>query len=198
MRYLLIVCLLFIFSVESKPQTNFYQRLADSAITLSKQSVQYDLSYFSIAYPNGDVPKHKGVCTDVVIRAYRKLNIDLQKEVHEDMRQQFHLYPKYWGLRTTDRNIDHRRVPNLMVYFKRHGTVLPITQNPTDFKPGDIICWALARGMKHIGLVVHRKSTDQKRFLVIHNIGDGQVVEDALFAFPIIGHYRYGGVRGER
>lgn len=191
MRYLSIVFLLSISSVESNAQTNFYRRLADSALTLAQQQVQYDLSYFSIPYPNGDVPKNKGVCTDVVIRAYRKLNIDLQKEVHEDMRRNFNAYPKYWGLKTTDRNIDHRRVPNLMTFFARHGNIVPITNNPQSYQPGDIVCWNIRGGIKHIGVVVNRSSNDQKRFLVVHNIGNGQVIEDCLFSFKIIGHYRY-------
>jgi len=172
-------------------QQEFHFRLADSALTLTKQKVVYDLSYFSIAYPNGDVPRDRGVCTDVIIRAYRKLHIDLQQLVHEDMRNHFSQYPRSWGLSSTDKNIDHRRVPNLMTFFKRSGASLPVTEYAIDYQPGDIVCWSLSRGMKHIGLVVKEKSADGKRHLIVHNIGEGQVLEDCLFNYPIIGHYRY-------
>ena len=144
-----------------------------------------------LAYPNGDVAPNKGVCSDVVIRAYRKMGIDLQREVHEDMKANFSLYPKTWGLKSTDRNIDHRRVPNLMIFFERKGKTLPKTQNGNDYHAGDIVCWRLSNGMTHIGIVTKRKSRDGKRLLVVHNIGDGQVEEDCLFSFDIIGHYRY-------
>jgi uncharacterized protein YijF (DUF1287 family) len=173
-------------------QTDFFVQLADSAYTLTKQRVTYDPSYVQIAYPNGDVPANRGVCTDVVIRAYRKLGIDLQKEVHEDMKTNFDKYPKTWGLSRPDKNIDHRRVPNLMVFFSRHGTVKNISQNPSDYQPGDIVCWDLnGRGLTHIGIVSGKKSNDGKRNLMIHNIGGGQVLEDCLFDFKIIGHYAY-------
>ena len=190
-KYGYCVLLLLIFLNAAMAQSDFYGRLADSAYTLTRQKVVYDLSYFRINYPMGDVPTDKGVCTDVVIRAYRKMGIDLQQEVHEDMRQNFQSYPKYWGLKTTDRNIDHRRVPNLMYFFSRKGMVLPISRNAADYRAGDIVCWQLPRGMKHIGLIVHQKSKDQQRPLVIHNIGSGQVIEDCLFTFKIIGHFRY-------
>ena len=167
------------------------QKLSDAAVELTQQKVIYDPSYFSIAYPNGDVPSDKGVCTDVIIRAYRKLGIDLQKEVHEDMRSNFSLYPKNWGLTKTDRNIDHRRVPNLMTYFKRKGAALSISKDPKDYLPGDIVTWSLGGGLTHIGIVVDQKSSDGKRPLIVHNIGRGQVLEDCLFSFEITGHYRY-------
>lgn len=172
-------------------QSDFYNRLADSALVLTKQRVTYDPAYFRIDYPNGDVPANKGVCTDVVIRAYRKLGIDLQKEVHEDMKANFSKYPKIWGLKSTDRNIDHRRVPNLMTFFTRHGTTLKISENPDDYQPGDIVCWNLSGGQTHIGIVSKKKSMFGKRPLIIHNIGSGQVLEDCLFSYKIIGHYRY-------
>ncbi len=165
--------------------------LSKAALELTNQKVIYDPSYFSIDYPNGDVPRDKGVCTDVVIRAYRKLGIDLQKEVHEDMRANFNIYPKIWGLKTTDKNIDHRRVPNLMTYFKRQGAEKPITQNANDYFPGDVVCWNLRGAITHIGIVVNKKSKDGKRNLIVHNIGTGQVLEDCLFDFKIIGHYRF-------
>ncbi|TPN87359.1 DUF1287 domain-containing protein [Aquimarina algicola] len=165
--------------------------LSEAALALTKQKVSYDPSYFSIGYPNGDVPEDKGVCTDVVIRAYRQIGIDLQKEVHLDMKSNFSIYPKIWGLKTTDRNIDHRRVPNLMTYFKRQGAEKPISQKASDYIPGDIVCWNLGGAITHIGVVVNKKSKDNKRNLIVHNIGGGQVLEDCLFNFKIIGHYRF-------
>lgn len=165
--------------------------LSDAALEITKDPVKYDPSYFKIGYPNGDVPADKGVCTDVVIRAYRKLGTDLQKEVHEDMKAHFDEYPKTWGLKKTDTNIDHRRVPNLMKFFERKGTVKPITQNAGDYKPGDIMCWNLGGAITHIGIVVNKKSADGKRYMIVHNIGAGQVLEDCLFNFTIIGHYSY-------
>jgi len=174
----------------SQPSTKALQ-LSNSALALTKQYVTYDPSYFSINYPNGDVPSDKGVCTDVVIRTYRKLDIDLQKLVHNDMKAHFNKYPNFWRLKSTDTNIDHRRVPNLMVFFKRKGTEKPITQNPNDYLPGDIVCWSLGGGKTHIGMVTHKKSIDGKRYKIVHNIGAGQVLEDCLFNFKIIGHYSY-------
>jgi uncharacterized protein YijF (DUF1287 family) len=172
-------------------QVDFFVQLADSALTLTKRRVIYDPSYVQISYPNGDVPSNKGVCSDVVIRAYRKLGIDLQKEVHEDMKTNFNQYPKNWKLSTPDKNIDHRRVPNLMKFFSRHGTVKKISQDPNEYLPGDIVCWDLGGGVTHIGIVANKKSEDKKRNLIIHNIGAGQVLEDCLFSFRIIGHYSY-------
>jgi len=158
---------------------------------LTNHEVTYDPAYYSIDYPNGDIPDDRGVCTDVIIRAYRKLGIDLQKEVHEDMQKNFDRYPSNWGLPGPDKNIDHRRVPNLMVFFTRHGNVLPITDNPDDYLPGDIICWNLGNGITHIGIMVNPLSGKGKRHMIVHNIGSGQVLADCLFDFEIIGHYRY-------
>ncbi len=166
--------------------------LSESALELTKQKVTYDPSYFSIDYPNGDIPSDKGVCTDVVIRAYRKIGIDLQQEVHEDMKANFSSYPKIWGLKSTDKNIDHRRVPNLMTFFNRKGAHKTVSTIALDYKPGDIVCWNLGGAITHIGIVVNKKSKDGKRNLIVHNIGGGQVLEDCLFNFKIIGHYRYG------
>lgn len=190
-RKLLLLVVFATFNQLSFAQSATALKLSDAAIAITKNKVVYDPAYFRIAYPNGDVPADKGVCTDVVIRAYRKLGTDLQKEVHEDMKANFKLYPKNWGMKTTDRNIDHRRVYNLMVFFKRKGTVKPMTKNAEDYKPGDIVCWNLSGGMSHIGLVINKKSADGKRYLIVHNIGAGQVVEDVLFAWKIIGHYTY-------
>lgn len=165
--------------------------LSDAALALTKQQVKYDPSYFSISYPNGDVPNSKGVCTDVIIRAYRMLGIDLQKELQEDMKANFNKYPKIWGLTSTDKNIDHRRVPNLMKFFERHGRIKVKSTNSSEYLPGDIVCWNLSGGITHIGIVINKKSNDGKRNLIVHNIGAGQVIEDCLFDFKIIGHYRY-------
>jgi len=179
-------------AVSASAQTGFFDRLADSALVLTYQDVRYDPAYYAIDYPNGDVPPDRGVCTDVVIRAYRKLGIDLQKEVHEDMRAHFDQYPKNWGLNGTDRSIDHRRVPNLMTFFARQGSTQPTSRSAAAYQPGDIVCWDLGRGLTHIGIVSHRWSADKKRPLIVHNIGSGQVLADCLFSFTIIGHYRYG------
>ncbi len=172
-------------------QTTFSDSLSNAALELTKDHVVYDPAYFSMDYPGGDVPSDRGVCTDVIIRAYRKLGIDLQKEVHEDMLDNFGLYPKNWGLTHTDNNIDHRRVPNLMVFFKRKGEELSISNDPSSYQVGDIVCWNLGGGITHIGIVVDWRSRDGKRNLVVHNIGAGQVLEDILFDYRIIGHYRY-------
>lgn len=176
---------------QSQSQSDFSHRLADAALTLTRQQVRYDPAYVVIGYPNGDVPAHTGVCTDVVIRAYRKMGIDLQKEVHEDMRANFSIYPQSWGLKRPDTNIDHRRVPNLMKFFSRFGTVKRITNQAADYLPGDIVCWNLGGNITHIGIVAAKKSDDKKRPLIVHNIGGGQVLADCLFSFEIIGHYRY-------
>ena len=165
--------------------------LSDCAIDIINPNIDYDPTYFAIEYPNGDVPSDKGVCSDVIIRAYRKMGIDLQKEVHEDMKVNFSKYPKTWGLKRTDKNIDHRRVPNLMKYFQRQGAEIPISLDSKGYKPGDIVAWMLNGNLTHIGIVVNEKSLDKKRYMIVHNIGYGQVLEDCLFKFKIIGHYRY-------
>ena len=172
-------------------QEGFAERLSDAAIELTKQDVKYDPAYYSIDYPNGDVPADRGVCSDVIIRAYRKLDLDLQKEIHEDMASHFDQYPDIWGLTKPDKNIDHRRVPNLMTFFKRLGMEKTITIDPEDYIPGDIVCWDLGGGITHIGLVVNMRSQQGERYLVVHNIGGGQVLADCLFEFRIIGHYAY-------
>lgn len=190
MKRLLIYTFLVLSSIVSA-QTNFAKQLSDAALKLTAQKVKYDPAYFTISYPNGDVPNDRGVCTDVVIRAYRTLSVDLQKEVHEDIKSNFKKYPDKWGLTMPDKNIDHRRVPNLMTFFSRYGEVKKISDNAEDYRPGDIVCWNLGGNITHIGIVVDKKSTDGKRYLVVHNIGAGQVLEDCLFSFNIIGHYTY-------
>lgn len=170
---------------------SFHDSLAHAAEELTYQHVIYDPSYYSINYPNGDIPSDKGVCTDVVIRAFRNMDIDLQKEVHEDMRTNFELYPDIWGLSRPDGNIDHRRVPNLMVYFSRFGAEMIISNNAKDYLPGDIVCWNLGGATTHIGIVSSRMNESKSRYLMVHNIGSGQVFDDVLFSYTIIGHFRY-------
>ncbi|MWB94417.1 DUF1287 domain-containing protein [Flavobacterium sp. GA093] len=176
-----------------KTVKTFEEKLSEAAISIIDPSIDYDPAYFSIKYPNGDVPANKGVCTDVIIRAYRKLDIDLQKEVHEDMIGNFNLYPnlKKWGMTKTDKNIDHRRVPNLEIFFERKGTKLPVTQNPSDYKTGELVTWMINGKLPHIGIITNKKSQDGKRNLIVHNVGGGQVLEDCLFEYPIVGHFLY-------
>jgi hypothetical protein len=173
---------------------SFAEKLSNAAIQIIDKDVVYTPDYVKLKYPNGDVPAKTGVCTDVIIRAYRKLNIDLQKEVHEDMVANFTKYPnlKKWGLKTTDKNIDHRRVPNLEVFFGRKGKTLSITQNANDYKTGEIVTWMINDKLPHIGIITHLKSKDGKRNLILHNVGNGQVLEDCLFSYTIVGHFQYG------
>lgn len=188
------IALILFVTVYGQTENNpFARELAAAALLLTRQDVVYDPSYYSIAYPNGDIPPDRGVCTDVIIRAYRAMGIDLQREVHEDMLGHFELYPGIWGLSQPDRNIDHRRVPNLMTFFERHGVERPISDQAEDYKPGDIVCWNLGGAITHIGILADSLSTDGSRPLVVHNIGCGQELEDCLFQFRIIGHYIYQG-----
>jgi len=171
----------------------FEEKLSDAAISIIDSSIVYTPNYVAIKYPNGDVPAKTGVCTDVVIRAYRKLGIDLQKEVHEDMKANFSKYPNFkkWGIKTCDTNIDHRRVPNLEVFFERKGQKLAVTQNANDYKTGEIVTWLIANKYPHIGIITNKKSSDAKRPLIVHNVGGGQILEDCLFSWEIVGHYSY-------
>lgn len=170
---------------------NFGEKLSNAAIQIIDPSVVYTPDYVRLAYPNGDVPAHTGVCTDVTIRAFRLLNIDLQKEVHEDMKAHFSKYPKRWGLSKPDTNIDHRRVPNLEVFFERKGKKIQLSNNPKDYWPGDIVTWNLNGKMPHIGIVTHIVS-EAGNPMIVHNAGWGQVLEDCLFLYPMVGHFRYG------
>lgn len=191
MKHLLLFLIVITFKLGFSQTNNKLELLAKYAVELTKDEVTYDPSYFSIDYPNGDVPSNVGVCTDVIIRAYRKVGIDLQKEVHEDMKKNFSVYPKIWGLKRTDSNIDHRRVPNLMTFFKRKGAEVPISNKATDYHAGDVVCWNLGGAITHTGIVSTKKTKDGKRNFIVHNIGSGQVLEDCLFDYKIIGHYRY-------
>ncbi|MCJ0743862.1 DUF1287 domain-containing protein [Pedobacter montanisoli] len=190
-RKLLFTVIFKVWIVSAMAQNPVALKLNDAAIELTNQKVVYDPAYFKIKYPNGDVPADKGVCTDVVIRAYRKLGIDMQQLVHEDMKKNFNLYPNKWGLRKPDTNIDHRRVPNLMVFFGRKGVKKTISNKADDYLPGDIVCWDLNGKQSHIGLVINRRSADGKRYLIVHNIANGQEIADCLFSWKIIGHYQY-------
>ncbi len=171
----------------------FTQKLAAAAVERTKHTVRYQPEYVRIPYPGGDVPPDTGVCTDEVIRAYRAVNVDLQKEVHEDMQRHFSLYPHRWGLAAPDSNIDHRRVPNLMVFFARKGENLPISARSQDYRPGDVVTWDLGGGVPHIGIVVKRRAALASRYLIVHNLGEGPKMEDVLFRWKITGHYRYYG-----
>lgn len=181
-------------SAETRKQ-EFLLRLSAAAIERTHHTVRYDPVYVRIAYPGGDVPADTGVCTDEVIRAYRALGIDLQKEVHEDMEANFWSYPNHlrWMQIHADTNIDHRRVPNLMVFFSRNGETLPITTQGSDYNPGDLVTWDLGGGVPHIGIVVDQKVSSSGRYKIVHNIGQGPKLEDVLFNWKITGHYRYLG-----
>lgn len=192
-----IFCLIFA-CFSFKQDNSFFQKLVVQAINQTKIKVTYVPAYVQIKYPNGDVPANIGVCTDLVIRAYRGVGVDLQKEVHEDMLKNFKNYPKLWSLKSPDSNIDHRRVPNLMTYFKNKKAELMISDKAEDYKPGDLVTWNLqgkkvVSGITHIGIVTDQKTADGKRYLIAHNIGGGNVLEDMLFSYIIIGHYRFKG-----
>lgn len=167
------------------------KQLVDAAVAQAGVTKGYDPSYVKLDYPGGDVSAETGVCSDVVIRAFRKIGVDLQKDVHEDMLRAFSQYPQNWGLSNPDTNIDHRRVPNLMVYFTRQGKAVEITSNPEDYLPGDIVTWKVSGDSDHIGMITDMWSESGKRCLVVHNIGSGTRVEDVLFNWNISGHYRY-------
>lgn len=176
------------------PRREFTRGLVAAAIERTHHSVRYVSDYVRIPYPGGDVRADTGVCTDEIIRAYRAVGVDLQKEVHEDMVQDFAAYPnkRRWMLGHPDSNIDHRRVPNLMVFFQRKGESLPITTHVDDYAPGDLVTWDLGGGVPHIGIVVDQKSW-RGRYQIVHNIGQGPKMEDVLFDWKITGHYRYYG-----
>ena len=167
------------------------KQMLDGAIAQAGVTTSYDPSYVALAYPGGDVPEETGVCSDVVVRAFRKAGIDLQKEIHEDMIAARSDYPTRWGAIPPDANIDHRRVLNLMAYFRRHGKSLPISYDADDYQPGDIVAWELTTGIDHIGIVTNILSDSEDRYRIIHNIGAGTRVEDVLFDWTIKGHYRY-------
>ena len=172
---------------------DFVQQVIAAAVAQAGRPTRYDGSYRRIPYPGGDVPADVGVCTDVVIRAFRAAGVDLQQRVHEDMTRAFAAYPRIWGLERPDASIDHRRVPNLQTYFSRQGAEAAATRDPRDYAAGDLVTWMLPGNLPHIGLVSDRRSADGERPLIVHNIGNGPEIEDMLLAFPITGHYRYRG-----
>jgi uncharacterized protein len=165
--------------------------VVEGAIEQTRYTFGYDASYVKIDYPGGDLPRETGVCADVIVRAFRKGGVDLQKEVHEDMRRNFSSYPRKWGLVKPDTNIDHRRVPNLMTYFKRMRKALEISDDPKNYLPGDVVAWDLGNGLLHIGIVTNIKTQAGQNPGIVHNIGAGARLEDVLFSWRIIGHYRY-------
>ncbi len=171
-------------------ENSFAIQLANAALDRTKHIVRYDGAYVQLAYPNGDVPEDTGVCTDEIIRAYRALGSDLQKLVHEDMVKNFSAYPKQWGLTKPDKNIDHRRVPNLQTFFKRHGASLPLSKQSEDYHAGDLITCTVPPNLPHIGIVVPNPNGAGTPW-VVHNIGQGPQCEDRLFEFPLTGHYRF-------
>ena len=170
----------------------FVGTLVAAAIEQTRHPVRYDGSYRAIPYPGGDVPADVGVCTDVVIRAFRAVGIDFQRQVHEDMLAAFAAYPNLWRLKRPDRNIDHRRVPNLQTYLKRRGASLPVSRDPGAYQPGDLVSWMLPGNLPHIGIVSSTRAPSG-RLMIVHNIGRGPRLEDMLFEYDITGHYRYRG-----
>ena len=189
---IILLFTLYLLSINSFANV-FVDDLVQASIYRTTQNVTYDGSYFSIAYPNGDVPNNIGVCTDVVIRSYRALGEDLQVLVHEDMSKNFSEYPskRIWGLSKTDKNIDHRRVPNLQAFFLRNGEKLIITNNAKDYKPGNIVTWMLPGNLPHIGIVTDQYSKSSGNPLIAHNIGSGPELGDMLFTYTITGHFKY-------
>ena len=167
------------------------EKLIAAAIEQVGITTEYDAAYVRLTFPNGDVPLKTGVCADVVVRAFRQAAVDLQKEINSDMKRSFAKYPKKWGAKAADTNIDHRRVPNLMMWFERQGKIQPPSAEPKDYLPGDVVAWDLGKGLTHIGLLSDVKNNTQNNYLIVHNIGAGAQLEDRLFEWKIIGHYRY-------
>jgi uncharacterized protein len=176
--------------IETQVASPKLKQVLQAAMAQTKYTRSYDPAYVAIAYPGGDVPRESGVCTDVVIRAFRAIGVDLQQDVHEDMKRNFAAYPPHWGLSGTDTNIDHRRVPNLMKYFERQGKAIAITNRKEDYLPGDVVTWNLGEGQEHIGIVTQFKSVQTGQLLMVHNIGAGARLEDIVLNWPVIGHYR--------
>lgn len=165
------------------------ERFVESAMLQTQLTLFYDPSYVKLSYPGGDVPIERGVCTDVIIRAFRAVGVDLQKLVHEDMKRHFSRYPKRWGLTRPDSNIDHRRVPNLETFFSRHGMRIA-DLSPSSFRKGDLVVWKLPGGLPHIGIVATEPAGGSSRPLCVHNVGAGTRLEDVLIEWPITAHFR--------
>lgn len=196
MGQIILGCLFLIASILDPSRASgesFEKALAAAALVRTHHTVRYDGAYISIAYPGGDVPEDIGVCTDVIIRAYRAVGVDLQRLVHEDMIEHFEDYPsrRIWGLSGPDPNIDHRRVPNLQTFFSRHGQALPITFRADDYLAGDMVTWMLPGNLPHIGIVADKLSPSSGQPMIVHNIGAGPKIEDMLFTYPVTGHYRF-------
>ncbi len=180
-------------STKQNTKVTSTDKLIAAAVEQVGITTEYDPAYVKLTYPNGDVPVKTGVCADVIVRAFRKVEVDLQKELHEDMKRNFARYPKKWKARAPDTNIDHRRVPNLMTWFDRKGKALPLSTDAKDYLPGDVVAWDLGGGLTHIGLVSDLKADGQNRYLIVHNIGSGAQIEDRWFDWKVIGRYRYFG-----
>ena len=189
-------------AIETLQSSNeFAKNLAAAALKRTEQEVEYDPGYYDIAYPGGDLPEGKGVSTDLIVRSYRALGVDLQQLVHEDMSAHFRLYPQLWERKGPDRNIDHRRVPNLQRYFSRFGKVLNKSHSLDDYEIGDVVTWSLPYGAaekagSHIVIVVPGPGARSGEKWVVHNIGSGPEWEDKLFDYEIEGHFRFGPIRG--
>ena len=191
MKYIILNFLLFSINIGYSQINLDSKKISEAALSIIDPNILYDGRYQTIDYPNGDVSSSIGVCTDVVIRSLRKLGIDLQMLIHEDMKNNFSEYPQFWGNNGPDKNIDHRRVYNQMKFFSRMGNEIEISDSPNDYLPGDIVSWNLGGNTTHIGVIVSKKSSDNLRYMVVHNIGSGQVLEDILFDYKIIGHFRF-------
>ena len=188
-RFLAVLLACASLTAEAQQTPTRIGRVLEGAYQQIGKTTIYDGTYRRLAFPGGDVPLERGVCTDVIVRAYRHAGLDLQLLVNQDMMRAFNAYPQLWGLSRPDSNIDHRRVPNLAAFFKRHGTTLPISTRAGDYAAGDIVTWLLASGVPHIGFVADRRAGGGP--LIIHNIGAGARAEDVLFSYSITGHYRY-------
>jgi len=175
----------------------FGNQLAAAALERTQQNIVYDADYYKISYPNGDIPEGKGVCTDLVVRSYRALGIDLQQLVYHDMKDNFRIYPQLWELKEPDTNIDHRRVPNLQRFFSRFGQEIELKEVPSadDFDYGDVVAWRLPHRATHIGVVVPGPGDRRDEKWIVHNIGGGPEWEDKLTEYQVIGHYRYNTSR---
>ena len=193
MEFKKLLLTILLLSSQNALSETFELDIVQAALERTKHNVGYDGRYISIPYPNGDVPANIGVCTDVIVRTYRAIGTDLQQLVHEDMVANFDAYPskRIWGLSRTDKNIDHRRVPNLQAFLSRHGEVLAVSNEASDYKAGNIVTWMLPGNLPHIGLITNKISALTDNPMVVHNIGAGPKLDDVLFSYSITGHYRY-------
>ena len=193
MEFKKLLLTILLLSSQNALSETFELDIVQAALERTIHNVRYDGRYLSIPYPNGDVPANIGVCTDVIVRTYRAIGTDLQQLVHEDMVANFEAYPskRIWGVSRTDKNIDHRRVPNLQAFLSRHGEVLAVSNDASDYKAGNIVTWMLPGNLPHIGLITNKISALTDNPMVVHNIGAGPKLDDVLFSYSITGHYRY-------